>query len=116
MLKKVAVDKVEIDKLIRLKKYNEAKDFISHIRDVIELVSINRVDVLIKSEVILDTEREGFIKIIQNNIISKLLEEEDYILSDESYVDSIRKRFFKLRKGNIKKRGQMRNKKLHSNC
>ena len=53
MLKKVAVNKIEIDKLIRFKKYDEAKNFIVHIRDVIELVSINRVNILIENEAIL---------------------------------------------------------------
>lgn len=98
MLKKVAVDKDEINKLIRLKKYQEAKEFIRHIKDVIELVAINRVDSLIKTEAIIEKEKQTFIKIIQENIISKLLEDKDYILIDESYVDLMEERINKLKK------------------
>ena len=89
MLKKVAINKNEIDKLIRIKKYKEAYEYIEHVRSVIELVATSRVDKFIKNKIILEKERDVFLSLIQNNINNKLLEENNYILIDEKYVDSL---------------------------
>lgn len=89
MLKKVAINKNEIDKLIRMKKNKEAFEYIEHVRNVIELVAISRVDQFIKNKIILEKEREVFISLIQNNINNKLLEEKNYILIDETYISSL---------------------------
>ena len=107
MIKKVAVDKKEIDKLIRIRKYKEAKEMIAHIRDVITLCALKRVDALIEHNVILKEEKEGFIELIEENIVSKILEEKDYIEVDESYVDLMEKKqidFDCLKKKLIKRR------------
>lgn len=97
MLKKVAIDKNEIDKLIKLKKYKEAFDYIAHVRSVIEIVSKTRVNKFIENKIILDKEKEVFLSLIQNNINNKLLEDENYILIDETYIEIMEEKLIKLK-------------------
>ena len=87
MLKKVAVDRFEINKLIRLKRSKEAKDYINHVRSVIEMVAVNRVNKFLENKIILKEEKNLFLKLIENNLNNKLLEEKNYILVDEDYID-----------------------------
>ena len=96
MLKKVAIDKMEIDKLIKLKKYKEAFDYIAHVRKVIELVAKNRVNKFIESNIILEEERELFVSLIQNNINNKLLEDSHYMLVDEKYISLMKEKMIRL--------------------
>ena len=86
MLNKVAINKNEIDKLIKLKRYDEAKNYILDVRNMIDLVSTTRVNKFIENKIILEKEREVFHSLIENNINKKLLEEKNVILIDESYV------------------------------
>lgn len=95
---KVAVDKEEIDKLIMLRKYSDAIEHIKHVRDVIELVVVNRLDTLIKQEIIVKKEENTFYKIIRKGIIDKLLEDKDYVLMDESYVYNLKDKVIDLKK------------------
>ena len=104
MLKKVAVDRTQINKLIKLKKYKEALDYINHVRKVIELVAINRVNKFIENSIILKEEKSLFICLIQKNINNKLLEEKNYILVDEDYLDVMTKQLEEIK--------NIRNKKL----
>lgn len=86
MLKKVAVNKSEINELIRLKKYQEAVEYISNIRVMIKNISDSRVEKLIENNIIFKEERETFYKVIEKDINKKLLQDKNYILIDESYV------------------------------
>lgn len=104
MLKKVAVDRLQINKLIKLKRYKEAFDYINHVRKVIELVSINRVNKFIDNNIILKEEKALFISLIQNNINNKLLEEENYILVDEDYIEVMEEKLMKIKEIRDKKR------------
>ena len=104
MLNKVAIDRLQINKLIKLKKYKEAFDYINHVRKVIELVAVNRVNKFIENNIILKEERELFIFLIQNNINNKLLEEENYILIDEDYIEVMEEKLNKMKKIMDKKR------------
>ena len=97
MNEKVVVDKKEIDRLIRLRKYDDAYNHISHVRDVIELVVVNRVEALLNNKVILEKEKRTFYKIIKDNIINKLLEEDDYIFIDETYIKEKEKQLLMLK-------------------
>lgn len=87
MVGKVVVDKKEIDRLIRIGKYDDAYKHINKVREVIELVVFNRIESLLKNNVISDKEKNTFYKLIKSNIFDKLLEDEDYILIDETYID-----------------------------
>lgn len=104
MLKKVAVDRFQINKLIKLKRYKEAFDYINHVRKVIELVSLNRVNKFIENKIILKEEKKLFVSLIQNNINNKLLEEENYILVDEEYVEIMEENFNRLKQAVDKKK------------
>lgn len=110
MLKKVAIDKNEMDKLIKLKKYKEAFDYIAHVRSVIEIVSKTRVNKFIENKIILDKEKEVFLSLIQNNINNKLLEDENYILIDESYIEIMEERLIKLKA--LRERKKLTRKKI----
>lgn len=112
MLKKVAVDRLQINKLIKLKRYKEAFDYIDHVRKVIELVSISRVNKFIENNIILKEEKALFISLIQNNINNKLLEEDNYILVDEEYIKSMEEQLIKIKEIRDKKR-QLK-KKIHN--
>ena len=113
MLKKVAVDRLQINKLIKLKKYKEAIDYINHVRKVIDMVSISRVNRFIENKIILKEEKGLFVSLIQNNINNKLLEEETYILIDEEYVDLMIAKLSKIKEIRDKKK-QLRKKQYTS--
>lgn len=86
MLKKVAVNKNEINELIRLKKYQEAIECVENIRVIIKNMATVRVEKLIENNIILKEEKEIFYKIIEKDINNNLLQDKNYILIDESYV------------------------------
>ena len=97
MLRKVAVDRLQINKLIKLKKYKEAFDYINHVRKVIELVAINRVNKFIENKIILKEEKKLFLSLIQNNINNKLLEDNNYMLIDEEYIKTMKEKLTKMK-------------------
>ena len=97
MLNKVAINKNEIDKLIKLKRYDEAKNYILDVRNMIDLVSTTRVNKFIENKIILEKEREVFHSLIENNINKKLLEEKNVILIDESYVEIFSEKINKMK-------------------
>lgn len=106
MLTKVAVDKFEIDKLIRIKKYNEAVNYIENVREVMSLVAMNRVNEFVEKRVISKKNKKLFFSLIIANINNKLLKDENYVLIDESYVRIQKEKEEKLK--NIKKKRRVR--------
>lgn len=97
MVTKVAIDKFEIDKLVRVKKYKEACDYIGHVREVIQIVATNRVNEFVDKKVISKKSKKLFFSLIVTNINNKLLKDDNYILIDESYVSYQREKEVKLR-------------------
>ena len=63
-----------------MEKYKEAIDYINHVRKMVELVSINRVNKFLENNIILKEEKSLFVSLVQRNINNKLLEEKNYIL------------------------------------
>lgn len=97
MLKKVAVDKKEMDKLIKVRKYKEALDYINQVRNMIRIMSEDKVSKLIEYNIVLEEEKDTFFSIIEKDINNKLLEDSDYILVDEAYIKTMEEKFIKLR-------------------
>lgn len=88
MLTKVAVDKCEIDKLIRIKQYQKARNYIENVREVIEIVALNRVNEFVDKNIISKKNKKLFFSLIVTNINNKLLKDDGHILIDESYINS----------------------------
>lgn len=97
MLKKVAINRKEIDKLIKMKKYDEAIKIVDNSRRLINDIAQNRVDKLVEYETILSEEKTTFLSIIENDINNRLLQDSDYILIDESYVKVMKEKFIQLK-------------------
>lgn len=104
MLDKVAVDKLKIYELIRLKRYKEAFMYIEDVRKVIELAARKRINRFIEEKIILKEEENLFFNVVCNNINNKLLEDKNYLLMDENDINSIKDKLMKFNSIKNKKR------------
>jgi len=104
MLDKVAVDKLKIYELIRLKRYKEAFMYIEDVRKVIELATKKRINKFIEEKIILKEEENLFFNVVCNNINNKLLEDKNYLLMDENDINSIKDKLMKFNSIKNKKR------------
>lgn len=97
MLDKVAVDKLKIYELIRLKRYKEAFMYIEDVRKVIELAAKKRINKFIEEKIILKDEELLFLDIVEKDINNKLLEDKNYVLMNEMDVNLIKDKFLILK-------------------
>lgn len=102
MLKKVAVERKEIYRLIKMNLYKEAMDCLNSSREMINKLALIRVNKYLENEIILDSEKRTFINVIENDINKRLLENESYILMDENDIDNLQEKIIKIK--SIKKR------------
>ena len=98
MGRKIAVNKKELDKMLKVNDYEGLLNYISNIRKIIDIVSLNRVNDFINRKVILKEEKNLFHSLIFKNINNKLIEDEQYVLVDESDILNIKSKMEKLKK------------------
>ena len=98
MLKKVAVNKNEIYSLLRMNKYDDALKMIKEQKSNIENTALEIVNKYVKNEIILQEEKDTFIKIIEKDINDKLIKDYSYILMDEERLNLLYEKMNKLRK------------------
>lgn len=101
---KVAVDKLKMYKLIKLKKYKEAFLYIEDVRSVIELATKKRISQFLKEKIILKDEEDLFFYVVYNYINSKLLEDNNYVLMNEEDINCIKDKLIKFNAIKNKKR------------
>lgn len=102
MLKKVAVNKYEINRLIKLKLYKEARDYLMAVRETITRLALEKVEKYLENEIILESEKRHFLNIVENDINKKLLQYDNYVLMDENYINKVQENIIKLQ--SIKRR------------
>ena len=90
MLDKVAINKEEIETLIESQEYDLAIEQIEHVKDIMELITKDRVNKMIKEGIIFEQERRAFSKLIKDNINNKILEDPEYVLMSEEDIRKIR--------------------------
>jgi hypothetical protein len=104
MQERVAVDKFEIYKLMRLKKYKDACLHLKDVRNVIEIATRKRINQFIKEKIIFKDEEELFFKVIYNNFNNKLLEDNCYALMNEEDLECVKKQIMKFSEAKNKNR------------
>ena len=97
MLKKVAVERKKLNRLISMNLYKEAKDYLMVVRETIEKLALEKVEKYLDNQIILESEKRVFLNIIENDINKKLLENKDYILIDEIYINKVQENILKLK-------------------
>jgi hypothetical protein len=97
MIDKVIVNRYEIDKLIRMKKDNELKEYILSCKEMMEITIKSRVNKLIENKIILEKERNTFFNLLLEELNENFLKDDNYILLDENEIEKRKEEFNKLR-------------------
>ena len=104
MLKKVAVNKDEIKRFIKVRNFKGAKEYITNIREMIHAMAMEKVKTYLKNELIIEKEINSFCKLNENTINKSILKDSKYCLMSEEDINSIEKNFIKLKAARTRKK------------